>query len=84
MLNFKCKNDATVADGMKIAIIRSRTLYQECEMSSSPEVLLSCVHLYSLLGERTRSRECDRQFVERMRNSLETSQLDNNSPSEIE
>lgn len=52
-------------------------------MSSNPEVLLSCVHLFSLLGERTKSRECDRKFVERMRNSLEAGQLDSNRPSEI-
>ena len=53
-------------------------------MSSNPEVLLSCVHLFSLLGERTKSRECDRQFVERMRKSLEAPQLDSSRQSEIE
>ncbi len=52
-------------------------------MSSNPEVLLSCVHLFSLLGDRTKSREYDRQFVERMRNSLESGQLDSSRPSEI-
>lgn len=52
-------------------------------MSSSPEVLLSCVHLFSLLGERTRSRECDRQFVERMRKSIDNSPLDSSRQSGI-
>ena len=58
-------------------------LYQECQMSSNPEILLSCVHLFSLLGERTRSRECDRQFVERMRKSMEDSPLDSSRRSGI-
>ena len=52
-------------------------------MSSNPEILLSCVHLFSLLGERTKSRECDRQFVERMRKSMEDSSLDSRRQSEI-
>jgi len=52
-------------------------------MSSNPEILLSCVHLFSLLGERTRSRECDRKFVERMRKSMEDSPLDSSRQSGI-
>jgi len=52
-------------------------------MSSNPEILLSCVHLFSLLGDRTKSREYDRKFVERMRSSLENGQLDSSRLSEI-
>lgn len=69
---------------MKIATIRAEPLYQECKMSSNPEVLLSCVHLFSLLGERTRSRECDRMFVERMRKSIDKRPLDSRGQSEIQ
>jgi len=68
---------------MKIAIICDQTFYQECRMSSNPEILLSCVHLFSLLGDRTKSREYDRKFVERMRSSLENGQLDSSRLSEI-
>lgn len=45
-------------------------------MSSNPEVMLSCVHLFSLLGERSRSRHYDRLFVEKMRESLDPGRVD--------
>jgi len=45
-------------------------------MPFEPEVVLACVHLYSLIGEQKKSRYYDRVFVHMMRRSIETSQLD--------
>lgn len=45
-------------------------------MSFSPEVVLSCIHLYSMLGDRKKSLYYDKLFVHLMRRSIGTSQLD--------
>ncbi|HUU27475.1 MAG TPA: hypothetical protein VM123_06655 [archaeon] len=46
-------------------------------MTLSPEVVLSCVHLYSMIGDRKKSLYYDKLFVHMMKHSIETSQLDN-------
>lgn len=48
-------------------------------MPLDPEVLLSCVHFYSMIGERKKSRFYDRLFVHMMKRSIRNSRLDSQS-----
>jgi len=48
-------------------------------MPLDPEVVLSCVHLYSMIGERKKSQFYDRLFVHMMKNSIKNSPLDSRS-----
>ncbi|HLA38674.1 MAG TPA: hypothetical protein VJ417_01685 [Candidatus Glassbacteria bacterium] len=45
-------------------------------MPLDPEVILSCVHLYSMIGDNVKSRYYDRLFVHQMKRSLAESLLD--------
>lgn len=45
-------------------------------MPLDPEVILSCVHLYSMIGDNARSRYYDRLFVHQLKRSLAESPLD--------
>ena len=46
-------------------------------MPLAPEVVLTCVHLYSMLGETRKSRFYDRLFVHMMKRSIGSPSLDN-------
>ena len=48
-------------------------------MTLDPEVVLRCVHLYSMIGEKKKSRFYDRLFVHMMKNSIKNSPLDSRS-----
>ncbi|MFH1068646.1 MAG: hypothetical protein V1794_03395 [Candidatus Glassbacteria bacterium] len=45
-------------------------------MPMDPEVVLYCVHLYSMIGDTAKSRYYDRLFVHQMKRSLADSPLD--------
>ena len=45
-------------------------------MPMDPEVALACVHLYSLIGDRRKSRFYDRLFVHLLRRSINSAALD--------
>ncbi len=45
-------------------------------MSYHPEVVLSCVHLYSMIGNRKKSKDFDQLFVRLIRDSAGEARLD--------
>jgi hypothetical protein len=51
-------------------------------MSHDADFVLACVHLYSALGEREKSRYYDKLFVHMMKRSLGSSLLDSRKPLE--
>ncbi|OGG01144.1 MAG: hypothetical protein A3F83_11980 [Candidatus Glassbacteria bacterium RIFCSPLOWO2_12_FULL_58_11] len=55
---------------------RVTIFFQELNMPMDPEVALTCVHLYSLLGDRRKSRFYDRLFVHLLRRSISSAPLD--------
>ena len=51
-------------------------------MSFDADFLLACVHLYSALGERRKSRYFDKLFVHMMKRSMDGRRLDSRGPME--
>jgi hypothetical protein len=45
-------------------------------MPLAPDVVLTCVHLYSMLGDRKKSLYYDKLFVHMMKRSMNPSTLD--------
>ena len=48
-------------------------------MVLNPEVVLNCVHFYSMIGDRKKSKFYDRLFVHMMKQSIRKSSLDSRS-----
>ena len=75
---------AQTVDGMKIANFFSWSTQSKGDaiMCYDANVLLACVHLYSAVGDRKKSRYYDKLFVHMMKQSINRSFLDSRQPLE--